>query len=36
MQVDVVAVEPNDVHFPAVRGDERREDLAADSFDVFL
>jgi hypothetical protein len=36
VNVDVVAIEADDVHFSAVGRDEGREDLAADSFDVFL
>lgn len=34
--MDVVAFEADDVYLPPVRGDEWREDLAADAFDVLL
>jgi hypothetical protein len=34
MNVNVVAIEANDVHFPPIGPDERRQNLSADSFDV--
>jgi hypothetical protein len=36
VNVNVVALEANDIHFATVGGDERREDFAANPLDVFL